>query len=68
MGKNIAIAALAGIVIFIGLNNVSTTQKARQFEKERNQALEKVEKLEHENGLYLDGTCLKKIDFLGGDA
>jgi len=63
MIKNAIIAGLLALTVFIGINNMSTTQAANQFKKERDTAIKEAEKLKHENGVYLDATCLKKIDF-----
>lgn len=61
MGAKVVIAVLSAFILFIGMNNISTTKQARQYESELNKANAEIKRLKGIESQVAEGTCLPRL-------
>lgn len=61
MGAKVVIAVLSAFILFIGMNNISATKQARQYESELNKANAEIKRLKGIESQVAEGTCLPRL-------
>lgn len=61
MSSKVVIAVLSAFILFIGMNNISTTQKASHYENELKKANAEIKRLKGIESQVAEGLCLPRL-------